>query len=162
MNSKRQKIRKIVSIFEKKVKAAIKKSKSLLQEEDLKDFIVSTTLISIKEAGIKENELDFNEILEAIRKSINQLEIQYLTRSPVKENERTNQIEKAANVLVEKLREYIEEEPIYDEEEFEALVFTTMIETITQTDPTENIQPNDIFIYAEKRIIELKLGQLKK
>jgi len=44
----------------------------------------------------------------------------------------------------------MEEDHPMDAGEFETLVFTTVIETIIQTDPTENIQPNEIFLYAEK------------
>jgi len=79
MKSKRQKLRKVVSIFEKKMEAAIKKSKSVLEEEDLKNLIVLTSISSVKEAGIRENELDFDEMLEAFRKSVNQLGIKFYT-----------------------------------------------------------------------------------
>ena len=61
------------------MEAAIKKSKSVLEEEDLKNLIVLTSISSVKEAGIRENELDFDEMLEAFRKSVNQLGIKFYT-----------------------------------------------------------------------------------
>ena len=73
-----------------------------------------------------------------------------------------NKIEEAANLFVEKLKEYVLEDSTYEEEEFEGLVFMTMIETITQTDPKDNIQPEQIFSCAQKRIIDLQLEQIKK
>jgi hypothetical protein len=162
MKNKTQKLNKTASIFKKKMEANLLKYDRVIEQQEFIELIRETAISSSIAAGIRMNEVDFNEILKVIAKPIEQLKAKYSDPGFRKKIEKKLKTEKAANLFVKKLREQITEDSIYDEEEFEALVFTTIIQTITLTDPVENIQPNDIFLYTEKRITELKLELIKK
>jgi hypothetical protein len=73
-----------------------------------------------------------------------------------------NKTEEAANLFVEKSRKHITKDSNYEKENFEALVFEKMVEAMYEIDNTGNLESNEVFLYAEKRITDLRLEQLEK
>jgi hypothetical protein len=72
-----------------------------------------------------------------------------------------NKTEEAANLLVEKLREHVKKNSIYEKRNFEVLIFEKRIEVMHEKDNNGNLNLNEIFRYAEKNY-RIEIGAIKQ
>ena len=67
--------------------------------------------------------------------------------------------EAAARLFIEKIKPYVTKETEYNSEVHKKLMTTKLYEAINEID--DGMNPNLVFLYAEKELVELQLEQLK-
>lgn len=67
--------------------------------------------------------------------------------------------EAAARLFIEKIKPYVTKDTEYDSETYKSLITAKLYEAINEID--DGMNPNLVFLYAEKQLVDMQLEQLK-
>lgn len=71
-----------------------------------------------------------------------------------------NKEQAAARLFIEKIKPYITKDTEYDSKVHKELMTTKLYEAINEID--DRMNPNVVFLYAEKELVDLQLKKLKE